>query len=112
MTDTGMIDTGTFWFVTVVLGVGTYLIRFSFLGLLGGRVLPDWLLTHLRYVGVAVLPALITPMVLWPAATGGAFDGPRLFAALVAIAAGMRLGVIWAIVSGMGVLWALQWMLG
>ncbi|MDZ4135233.1 MAG: AzlD domain-containing protein [Paracoccaceae bacterium] len=108
MIEPGTIDTATFWFITAVLGVGTYLIRFSFLGLLGGRVLPDWLLTHLRYVGVGVLPALVTPMVLWPAATAGAFDPLRLIAALIAIAAGMRFGVIWSIVTGMGALWVLQ----
>jgi len=102
-----VIDDATFWLVTLVLGLGTFLIRFSFLGLLGGRQLPDWALTHLRYVGVAVLPALLTPMVIWPAATGGVTDPVRLVAALVALAAGVRLGVVWAIVAGMGTLWLL-----
>jgi len=102
-----VIDDATFWLVTLVLGLGTYLIRFSFLGLLGGRQLPDWALTHLRYVGVAVLPALLTPMVIWPAATGGVTDPVRLVAALVALVAGVRLGVVWAIVAGMGTLWLL-----
>jgi branched-subunit amino acid transport protein len=106
-----MISTETFWVVTLLLGLGTFLIRFSFLGLLGGRTLPDWLLTHLRYVGVAMLPALVTPMIVWPAATGGQIDPPRLIAALVALAAGWRLGVIWSITSGMGTLWVLQYFL-
>lgn len=105
-------DSGTFWTITIALGLGTYLIRFSFLGLLGGRTLPDWLLTHLRYVGVAVLPAMVTPMVLWPAATGGVLDPLRLTAALVAIAVGWRFGVIACIFAGMGALWALQFGLG
>jgi branched-subunit amino acid transport protein len=107
-----MIDSGTFWLVTLVLGVGTYLIRFSFLGLLGGRQLPEWLLVHLRYVGVAVLPALVTPMILWPAAAGGQLDPLRMIAALAALLAGWRLGVIWAIGFGMGSLWLLQWLWG
>ena len=109
---TANIDTGTFWLVTVLLGIGTYLIRFSFLGLLGGLQLPDWLLVHLRYVGVAVLPALVTPMILWPAATAGQLDPLRMIAALAALVAGWRLGVIWAIVMGMGTLWALQYAFG
>jgi branched-subunit amino acid transport protein len=104
-----MIADSTFWLVTLVLGLGTYLIRFSFLGLLGGRQLPGWLLAHLRYVGVAVLPALVTPMILWPAAAAGQFDPIRMVAALAALAAGWRLGVIWAITTGMGSLWLLQW---
>ena len=104
-----MISDSTFWLVTLVLGLGTYLIRFSFLGLLGGRELPDWLLVHLRYVGVAVLPALVTPIILWPAAAGGQFDPLRMIAALAALAARWRLGVIWAIMVGMGSLWLLQY---
>ena len=107
-----MIPETTFWVVTAVLGIGTYLIRFSFLGLLGGRQLPGWLLTHLRYVGVAVLPALVTPMILWPASQAGQFDPLRMIAATAALAAGWRFGVIWAIFSGMGSLWLLQWASG
>ena len=81
------------------------------MGLLGGRQLPDWLLVHLRYVGVAVLPALVTPMILWPASHAGQFDPLRMVAAMAALAAGWRLGVIWAIGVGMGSLWLLQWVL-
>ena len=54
-----MIDRPTFWLVVVVLGIGTYLIRLSFLGLLGNRPLPLWLVRSLRYTAVAVLPALV-----------------------------------------------------
>ena len=63
------------WGIIGVLGVGTFLIRFSFLGILGNRPLPAWVLRHLRYTGVAVLPGLVAPLVIWPAATGGAPDG-------------------------------------
>jgi branched-subunit amino acid transport protein len=105
-----MISDSTFWIVTGVLGIGTYLIRFSFLGLLGGRQLPDWALVHLRYVGVAVLPALVTPMILWPASMGSDFDPLRMTAASIALLAGWRLGVVWAIFAGMGSLWALQYL--
>lgn len=56
-----MIDRTDLWLVMVVLGLGTYLIRFSFLGALGGRVLPGWLIRALRYTAVAVLPALVAP---------------------------------------------------
>ena len=37
------------WIIIIALGIGTYLIRFSFLGLIGDRDLPDWALRHLRY---------------------------------------------------------------
>ena len=103
-----MIDDASFWTLTILLGLGTFLIRFSFLGLIGSRPLPDWLLLHLRYVGVAVFPALVVPMVVWPAATGGMVEPIRLIAAAVAFAAGWRIGVVSAILAGMGTLWLLQ----
>ncbi|MAQ84419.1 MAG: hypothetical protein CMH12_14425 [Maritimibacter sp.] len=76
------------WAIIVLLGLGTYLIRFSFLGLLGDRKLPEWVLRHLRYTPVAVLPGLCAPLVLWPEATGGEPDAARLAAAAATFAAG------------------------
>ena len=78
-----------FWTVVVGLGIGTFLIRFSFLGAIGRRKLPEWVLRHLRYTGVAVLPGLVAPLVLWPPALGGATDPARLIAGGVAVAAGV-----------------------
>ncbi|MCJ7871429.1 AzlD domain-containing protein [Marinovum sp. 2_MG-2023] len=107
-----MISDTAFWALTICLGIGTFLIRFSFLGLFGGRTLPDWALLHLKYVGVAVFPALVTPLVLWPEATGGVTDPVRVIAALAAFVIGMRVSVVGAIVAGMGTLYALQFLLG
>ena len=42
-------DTFTTWATIVALGIGTFLIRFSFLGIIGDRQLPEWVLRHLRY---------------------------------------------------------------
>lgn len=105
-----MISDTAFWILTVLLGVGTFVIRFAFLGLLGGRRLPDWLLVHLRYTGVAVFPALVTPLVLWPAANGGDPDPVRIVAAAAALLVGLKGSVIGAIVTGMGTLYALQYL--
>ena len=97
------------WGIITLLGLGTWLFRFSFLGLIGGRDLPDWLLRHLRYTPVAVLPALIAPLVVWPRATGGELDPIRLAAALMALGVGvLTRSVLGAIVAGMGALYALQ----
>ncbi|WP_172329107.1 AzlD domain-containing protein [Mangrovicoccus sp. HB161399] len=103
-----MIETGDFWLLTVLLGAGTFLIRFSFLGFLGRSELPEWLLLHLRYVGISVFPALVTPMLLWPAATGGQTDWIRVAAGAIAFAAGMRISVIGAILAGMGAFYGLR----
>ena len=105
---TGWTD-ATIWTIIAALGAGTFLIRFSFLGLLGNRDLPEWLLRHLRYTAVAILPALITPMVLWPDATGGRTEPDRLIAALLALAVGYwTKNAIATIVTGLGLLILLQ----
>ncbi|MEM7528811.1 MAG: AzlD domain-containing protein [Pseudomonadota bacterium] len=57
-------STAEVWTLIIGLGVATYLIRFSFLGLLAGRELPPILREALGFVPVAVLPALVAPMVL------------------------------------------------
>jgi branched-subunit amino acid transport protein len=84
-----MLDRGVFWGVVVGLAAGTYLMRFSFLGVLGQRPLPDWLVRGLRYTSVAVLPGLVAPAVLWPAATGGETDPARLASALMTVLVGV-----------------------
>lgn len=101
------------WVIILALGVGTFLIRFSFLGILGNRELPPWLLRHLRYTAVGILPAMVTPLVLWPEATGGTLDPVRMAAAVVGLCVGLwTKNPIWAIVAGMGSFWALGALLG
>lgn len=95
------------WIVIVVLGIGTYLIRFSFLGMIGDKPLPVWATRLLRYVPVAVMPGLVAPLVVWPAATGGTPDAARLAAALAALLVGAwKRDALWAIGAGMAVLYA------
>ena len=106
-------STATIWIVIVSLGIGTYLMRFSFLGIIGSRELPEWCLRHLRYVAVAVMPALITPLTIWPDATGGETDPARLIAALAAFVIGIKFNsVIGAVFAGMLTLYGMQYLLG
>ncbi len=73
----------------------------------------QWLLRHLRYTAVTILPALVTPLVLWPGATGGQTDPARFAAAIVALAAGyLTRNAIVAIVGGMATLYLLQYLIG
>ena len=106
-----MIDKTTLWIVIVSLAIGTFLIRYSFLGLVGGKSLPSWLLQHLKYVGVGVLPGLVAPLVVWPAATAGQTDMPRLVAALTVVLVGMVFKtVLGAVFAGMTVLYVMQYL--
>ncbi|MHA6324887.1 AzlD domain-containing protein [Roseivivax sp. CAU 1753] len=81
-----MIDTAPLWTVIIGLGIGSFALRFVFLGLVGDRPLPPWLLRHLRYTAVAILPALIAPLVVWPSATGNSFEPVRFTAGLLTLA--------------------------
>ncbi len=74
------------WLTIFGLAVATFFIRFSFIGILGGRRMPDWLLTALRYVPVTILPALIAPAILWPEVTGGQFEPIRASVAVLTFA--------------------------
>ncbi|MGI3169223.1 AzlD domain-containing protein [Pseudooceanicola sp. C21-150M6] len=106
-----MIDNLDLWIVIVALGVGSFALRFAFTGIVGDRKMPDWLLRHLRYTAVAVLPALVAPLVVWPAATGGEPDIARIGAALVALLVGlMSRRTFLAIAAGIAALYLLLWL--
>lgn len=77
------------WMTIIALGIGTFFLRYSFLSFLGKKELPEWVLRHLRYTPVAVLPGLIAPLVIWPEATQGETDPARLAAAMVTLGVGM-----------------------
>ncbi|MDF3607017.1 AzlD domain-containing protein [Paracoccus sp. DMF-8] len=101
------------WFVIVVLGIGTYLLRWSFLGAIGNRPIPVWAERMLRYTAVAVLPALVAPLVVWPAATEGQPDPARLTAAAATILVGLfTRNTLAAILGGGGTLFAMLYLLG
>lgn len=108
-----MIETGTLWIVIIALGLGSFGLRFMFTGLVGNRAMPDWLLRHLRYTAVAILPALVAPQVIWPAATDGSFDLPRVAAAAVTLTVGLfTKNVLMAIFTGAATLYGLLYLLG
>lgn len=108
-----MIETSTLWTVIIVLGIGSFGLRFVFTGLVGDRAMPDWLLRHLRYTAVAILPALVAPQVVWPVATDGVFDIPRASAAAAALLIGLiTKNVLMAVLGGAVTLYGLLYLIG
>lgn len=106
-------DPITIWTVIIGLAIGSFALRFTFIGLVGDRPMPSWLLRHLRYTAVAILPALIAPLVVWPSATEGQPDTARMAAAAVTLAVGLiTKNVLAAIFSGATALYALLYLLG
>ena len=107
-----MISSGyPLWLIIPALGIGTYLIRLSFLGLVGGKPLSEAVRRHLRYTGVAIMPGLVAPLIVWPDATGGTPDLPRIAAAAATLGVGfLTRSVIWAVLAGAGTLYGLLWL--
>jgi len=94
------------WTTMVVIGLGTFLLRLSFIGLLGHGRLPEGLRRALRYVPPAVLSALVLPALIGLGHGGGDPEPVRWLAgASAALVAWWRGNVIWTMGAGMGVLW-------
>lgn len=106
-------DKSQIWIVILILGAGTFLLRFSFLAIGGSARFPEWALRLLRYTSVAVLPGLVAPMVLWPAATGGETDPARLSAACATVAVGLLTrNTLYGIIGGAVVLYGMLALIG
>ena len=91
------------WTVVLCLGALTYLLRFSFLGLLGGRAPSPAVERLLRYVPTAVIPAMVAPMVTLDRAAGGWAEAHVwLAAAACAVVGAVTRNLLAAIVAGMG----------
>lgn len=101
------------WAMIVALGAATFGLRFSFLGVIGARPLPPMVLRLLRYTPMAVIPGLVAPAVLWPAATGDEPDPVRLAAAVMTVMAGViTRNTLASIGAGVAVLFGLPLLLG
>jgi len=89
------------WLILIVAGLLTYLIRLSFIALLGKWTPPDWVSHALRFVPPSVLTAIILPELLirdnqfLPA-------NPRLLAGILAAVVAWRTkSVVLTIAAGM-----------
>ncbi len=97
--------------IIFAIGLGTYLLRLSFIGIVGDRTMPNWALVPLRFVAPAVLAALIAPAVLL---NDGGLDvspasNPRAIAALVALLLAWKTrSVPVVIAAGLATVWAFQ----
>ena len=92
------------------IGVGSLLIRVSFIATLGRVRLPDWIPEALRYVPPAILAALTVPaVVLAHGELAFSFDNERLGAALVAaVVAWFTKNPALTVVAGLAALWIIR----
>ncbi len=97
--------------IVFIIGIGTYLIRLSFVAAVGRKTVPEWAMVPLQFVAPAVLAALVAPAVLLQ---NGRFDlapstNPRALAALIAILVAWKTkNTALVIIVGMSIVWFLQ----
>jgi branched-subunit amino acid transport protein len=95
------------WMVVLALGLGTFLIRYSFIGLFANRDMPTWLSHGLKLIVPAIFAAIVASGV---AISAGQFGGwalwPRYCAAVVALLIALRFkgNILITVISGMAAL--------
>jgi len=98
------------WVMFLAVGIGTFVMRLSFVELYGRWRIPTLLSRALVYVPASVLAALVLPAVVYPHGQGEfAFDNPQIPAAIIAawIAWKTRSTVL-TLAVGMATLWGLK----
>ncbi|MFN4100289.1 MAG: AzlD domain-containing protein [Pararhodobacter sp.] len=91
----------TIWAIIILLALGTFALRFSFLGVIGKRPMPEWLLRLLRYTPVAVIPGLMAPRIFLPAEGAQGPDLGLIAAVAVTLAVGLwTRSPLWAMLGG------------
>lgn len=92
------------WAVVLALGLGTFLIRYSFIGLFANRDMPAWLSHGLKLIVPAIFAAIVASGV---AISNGQFGGwalwPKYGAATIALAVALRFkgNILITVISGM-----------
>jgi branched-subunit amino acid transport protein len=102
------------WIVILAVGALNYLSRLSFIAFFANRDVPPLLARALRFVPVAMLTALVIPMVLAPVAAGAlAGLNPRIPAGIVAfVVAFFTRSSLQTLIAGMLSLWLFQYLAG
>jgi branched-subunit amino acid transport protein len=102
------------WLVILAVGGLNYLSRLSFIAFFANRGIPRLLARALKYVPAAMLTALVVPMILVvPAVEAAQGAGPRIVAAIVAVAvAYFTHSTLATLAAGMSALWGLRAALG
>lgn len=108
----GSFGTAEGWLAIVGLAIGTFAIRYSFIGLLAGKKLPPRFERALQLAVPAIFAALVLPLILLHA---GEFNlqvrWPHIVAALVTgVYAWWRGGMLISLIIGMATLHGLLWL--
>jgi branched-subunit amino acid transport protein len=100
----------TLWLTIVGAGAGTFVLRLSFIALLGRVEMPPFFRRVLRFVPAAVLTAFVIPLLFYEnGALQVSLGNERLLAGLIAALIAWRTrSVLLTLGGGMATLWILQ----
>lgn len=100
------------WLIIAGIGLGTYLLRLSFIALWQRLYVPHLVNRALEYVPSAALAALVLPALLRPEGfIDPTIGNLRLVAGVVAaVVAWYSRSVLLTLATGMGALWLLEWL--
>ena len=98
------------WVAIILAGVMTFAARFSMIGLIGDRPIPDSIRKLLAYVGPAVMAAIIFPAVLLIDGEIMFTDNAKIPAMLIAAIVAFRTGNVLATIgTGMVIYWLITY---
>lgn len=102
--------TSQVWLILGLAGVGTFAIRYSFIGLLrrSADEIPELARRALRLIPAAVLAAIAAPSLTHPGATFDPWNERMLAGLVAAVVAWRTKNVLATITAGMATLWLLQ----
>ena len=106
-------DSTQSWVVVLGLAAGTFLIRYSFIGLFANRAMPPWLDRALKLMVPAIFAAIVFGgVVMVGGQVAGLSQWPRDAAAGVALAAAVasRGSMLVTVIMGMAALHGLPWL--
>jgi branched-subunit amino acid transport protein len=101
------------WTVVFGLAIGTFLIRYSFIGLFADRDMPDWLDRALKLMVPAIFAAIVfSGVAMVGGEVAGWVDWPRYAAASIALVAAVytRGNMLVTLGVGMAALHGLPWL--
>jgi branched-subunit amino acid transport protein len=101
------------WLLVISLAIGTFLIRYSFIGLFADRDMPPWLERALKLMVPAIFAAIVfSGVVMVGGQVAGPDQWPRYAAAFIALVAAIaaRGSMLVTVVVGMAALHGLPWL--
>jgi len=98
------------WMLFIVIAIGNFALRYSFIYLFGKVNVPNWLRDALKFVPASVLAALVFPALVYTEGVINiSFENIRLIAGIGgALVAWRTKNVMWTILAGMALFWILQ----